>query len=98
MFTITNKLRTIIAVGVASATLGASGVASAQTIDPNKVDSAGIAGFDRQRCEDVANAINLSQNEAAEADASGNEMAAGMAGLIGDQLQTTLENNCVVID
>ena len=120
MFTITNKLRMLVAVGAVGTALACSGVASAainvrspgtvaptraaaptvvaQTIDPDNVGSAGIAGYDDQKCEDLANQHN--NQEWAAHDALRASDMNGYVSLLNaaDDTADELSNNCLVID
>jgi hypothetical protein len=121
MFTITNRLRMLVAVGAVGAALASSGVPSAASafhnpgtatpvvasqtttvvakyIDPDNVGSAGILGYDDQRCEDLANQHNDLENAGYDAVRAGN--AAGFKASMdaADQVEDQLDGNCMVID
>ena len=120
MFTITNKLRTIVAIGAAGAALAGSGVASAATvvhspgtgtavvasqptivaqyIDPNKVSSAGIPGYDNAMCESLANDHNKAESAGIQAVKDGDAAAAQANIDNANGIQSELEENCPVID
>ena len=141
MFTITKKLRTIIALSAVGATLAGSGVASAamvvqkpgagtpvvgsrvasaamvvqkpgtgtpvvasqptivaQYIDPNKVGSAGIPGYDNAMCESLAEDHNKAESAGILAVQYGDASAAQANVDNANGIQSDLEQNCLVID
>jgi hypothetical protein len=122
MFTITNKIRTIIALGAVGAAVASSGVASAaipvhrpgtgtvtrvvapptivadEAIDPNKVGSAGIAGYDDAACEQLANESNAAMKGANAAAGDGDTATANDLYGIAQDKDAELEDNCLVID
>jgi len=120
MFTITNKLRTVIALSAAGTTLAGSGVASAarvvqkpgtgtpavasqptivaRYIDPNKVGSAGIPGYDTAMCESLANDHNKAESAGIQAVKDGDASAAQANIDNANGIQSVLEENCLVID
>jgi hypothetical protein len=124
MFSVTNKIRTIIALGAVAAAVAVSGVASAaipvhrpgtgtvtitrivapppivadETVDPNKVGSAGIAGYDDETCQGLANQVNSAMKGANAAGEDGDTATANdLYGLAQDK-DAELEDNCLVID
>jgi hypothetical protein len=121
MFTVTNKLRTIVAIGAVGAALASSGVGSAATfvrplgigrtvvavqptttvaqyIDPHNVGSAGIPGYDNAKCQSLAKAHNADENSAVQSAKNGDAVAAQGFALLAGDLQTDLQDNCLVID
>jgi hypothetical protein len=120
MFTITNRLRMLVAVGAVGAALASSGVASAainvrspgtvaptrvapptavtQTIDPDNVGSAGIAGYDDQKCEDLANQHNNQEWAGFDALRVGDMNGYVSALNAADDTADELSDNCLVID
>jgi len=119
MFTITNKIRTVIAVSTVGAALASSGVASAaiavhrpgtvttivarptivaQAIDPNKVGSAGIPGYDNAACEQLANQVNSAEQGANLAAYHGDSATANNLYELAQEKDAELEDNCLVID
>ena len=120
MFTITNKLRMLVAVGAVGAAFASSGVASAamnvrspgtvaptrvapptavaQEIDPDNVGSAGINGYDDQKCEDLANQHNDLEFQAYQS-ALHSDMKAWAASMDkADAKADEISDNCLVVD
>jgi hypothetical protein len=98
MLTITNKLRTIVALGAIGAALAGSGVASAQPINPQEVGSAGVAGYDDAMCESLANDHNKAESAGIQAVKDGDASAAQANIDNANGIQSDLEENCLVID
>jgi hypothetical protein len=132
MFTLTQKLRTIVAISAVGAALASSAVASAaisvhqpgagtrvvtsrlttvgQIIDPNKVGSAGIPGYDDQACEDLANDANLMESNSQSAASQAQQAPAGSSeqqldqynvqadSNLASEIEQELSENCFVID
>lgn len=102
MFTIPNKLRTIVALGAVGAALAGSGaasagVASAATINPNKVGSASD-DYSNAECASLATAHNINEQAGEQAlEGINSEDAEADFGAAADE-QSELENNCLVID
>jgi hypothetical protein len=70
----------------------------AQYIDPSKVGSAGVPGYDDAECESLANSHNQDENDALNAARNGDSLAAKGAADLAAELQTQLENNCFIMD
>jgi hypothetical protein len=124
MFTVTNRIRTIIALGAVGAAAASSGVASAaisvhgpgtgtgnvaklvapprvvpdEVVDPNKVGSAGIAGYDNAACEQLANETNAAEKGANSAAGDGDMTTANTLYGVAQDKDAELEDNCLVID
>jgi hypothetical protein len=121
MFTITNKIRTIIAASAVAAALASGGVASAAmlvhrpgtittkvappivtapapVIDPHKVGSAGIAGYDDEACQQLANDVNSTFKGANYAAGQGDSATASDLYDKAQGLDAELEANCMVMD
>jgi hypothetical protein len=97
MFTITNKLRTIVALGAVGAALAGSGVASAAPL-PQNVDSAGIPGYSRARCEALATLSDSLETASVAAVGGGDPNSAAALAQQQTNTENELENNCIVID
>jgi hypothetical protein len=99
MFTITNKLRTVIAVGAVGAALASTGVASAATVnpglDPGKVG--GAVASDKE-CQDLVKGLNTLANSMNNALASGKLYETANLGHEVDEVAQTILDNCLVVD
>src|SRR5262249_20047142 len=70
----------------------------AMYIDPSKVGSAGIPGYDDAECESLANSHNQEESSALANARNGDALGAKGAADLAAELQTELENNCFVQD
>jgi hypothetical protein len=120
MFTITNRLRMLVAVGAVGAALASSGVASAASvfqkfgivtpvvasqsttvakpIDPDTVGSAGIAGYDDEMCESLANQHNDYESDGLARLRAGDAQGFNAYMDAADQAEDELDDHCMVID
>jgi hypothetical protein len=120
MFTITNKLRMLVALCVVGAALVSTTVASAATvvrspgkaapvrvapptvvaqqIDPDNVGSAGVPGYDDQKCEDLANQHNSLEDAGYHSLLAGDTGAYVSALNAADDVEDEISDNCMVID
>jgi hypothetical protein len=118
MFTITNKLRAIVAISAVGAAVASSGVASAATVvhlpgtgattvaaapavvylDSNKVGSAGQPGWDDAACQQTAQAANDWKGVGDQRGANGDLVAQARAYQIASDLNTEVEEHCIVQD
>jgi hypothetical protein len=70
----------------------------AQTIDPDNVGSAGIAGYDDQKCEDLANRHNDLEWSGYQSLRAGDTKGYNDALDAADDLEDEISDNCIVVD
>jgi hypothetical protein len=84
--------------GTALSVVARQPAAIAETIDPGKVGSAGVPGYDNQACEALANEFNGSITLGDQRAAEGNYDAALVAFQEASDAKQELQDNCMVMD
>ena len=84
--------------GAVTTTIVAQPTIVAQALDPSKVGSAGIPGYDNAACEQLANQVNSAEQGASLAAYHGDSATANNLYELAQEKDAELEDNCLVID